>query len=57
MHQLILAEAQRRGGAPAHSIRMIGNAAGPLLPSLAVALKECFGSGTAVLPSYGMTVR
>ncbi|KAF8997871.1 AMP-dependent synthetase and ligase [Cyathus striatus] len=36
------------------SIRMICNAAGGLLPSLAVQLKEAFG-GAVVLPSYGMT--
>ncbi|CEH15707.1 acetyl-synthetase-like protein [Ceraceosorus bombacis] len=35
-------------------IKMIANAAGGLLPSLAVQLKETFG-GCAVLPSYGMT--
>lgn len=36
-------------------IRMICNAAGGLLPSLAVKLKETFGASCAVLPSYGMT--
>jgi acyl-CoA synthetase (AMP-forming)/AMP-acid ligase II len=35
-------------------IRMICNAAGGLLPTLAVELKETFG-GAIVLPSYGMT--
>ncbi|PIL31438.1 transporter [Ganoderma sinense ZZ0214-1] len=34
-------------------IRMIANAAGGLLPSLALQLKETFGA--VVLPSYGMT--
>jgi len=55
MHSLILAEASRRGGAPAHTVRLIGNAAGPLLPSLARQLRDVFGEATAVLPSYGMT--
>ncbi|KAJ6485731.1 acetyl-CoA synthetase-like protein [Mycena sanguinolenta] len=36
-------------------LRMIANAAGGLLPSLAVRLRETFGAGCAVLPSYGMT--
>ncbi|KAF7370972.1 Peroxisomal-coenzyme a synthetase [Mycena sanguinolenta] len=36
-------------------LRMIANAAGGLLPSLAVRLRETFGEGCAVLPSYGMT--
>ena len=36
------------------SIRMIANAAGGLLPSLALDLKERFG-GAVILPSYGMT--
>ncbi|KAG7094546.1 putative NRPS-like protein biosynthetic cluster [Marasmius oreades] len=36
------------------SIRMICNAAGGLLPSLALELKDRF-SGAVVLPSYGMT--
>ncbi|KAF8998261.1 acetyl-CoA synthetase-like protein [Cyathus striatus] len=35
-------------------IRMVCNAAGGLIPSLAVQLKETFG-GAIVLPSYGMT--
>jgi hypothetical protein len=33
---------------------MICNAAGGLLPSLAIELKERF-QGAAILPSYGMT--
>lgn len=36
------------------NIKMIANAAGGLLPSLAIQLKENFGD-CAVLPSYGMT--
>ncbi|PPQ70848.1 hypothetical protein CVT24_001055 [Panaeolus cyanescens] len=36
-----------------HHIRMICNAAGGLLPSLALELQETFGS--VILPSYGMT--
>ncbi|KAH8833365.1 AMP-dependent synthetase and ligase [Flagelloscypha sp. PMI_526] len=36
------------------SIRMICNAAGGLLPSLAVDMKEIF-TGAVILPSYGMT--
>lgn len=35
-------------------IRMICNAAGGLLPSLAIELRDIFG-GAAILPSYGMT--
>ncbi|KZP11554.1 AMP-dependent synthetase and ligase [Athelia psychrophila] len=35
-------------------IRMICNAAGGLLPSLAIELRDTFG-GAAILPSYGMT--
>jgi acyl-CoA synthetase (AMP-forming)/AMP-acid ligase II len=35
-------------------VRMICNAAGGLLPSLAAELKATF-SGAVVLPSYGMT--
>ncbi|CAM9906168.1 unnamed protein product, partial [Phaeothamnion confervicola] len=60
MHHMIL-EARKAlpgGGtgaaAPRHRIRMICNAAGGLLPSLAVALRDAF-DGAAVLPSYGMT--
>ena len=53
---MILAEAERRGGVPPSlCLRMVGNAAGPLLPSLAAALKQVFGKVTAVLTSYGMT--
>ncbi len=37
-----------------HQLRMICNAAGGLLPSLAVQLRDTF-SGAVVLPSYGMT--
>jgi acyl-CoA synthetase (AMP-forming)/AMP-acid ligase II len=35
-------------------IRMICNAAGGLLPTLAVELRDTFG-GAVILPSYGMT--
>lgn len=54
MHSLILDEGTRRPGATQHSrIRLICNAAGGLLPSLANQLKDTFGC--TVLPSYGMT--
>jgi acyl-CoA synthetase (AMP-forming)/AMP-acid ligase II len=44
---------------PAHNdsgrkIRMVCNAAGGLLPSLALELKDTF-NGAVILPSYGMT--
>jgi hypothetical protein len=35
-------------------MRMICNAAGGLLPSLALEMKETFGKAV-ILPSYGMT--
>ena len=38
-----------------HVVRLIGNAAGPLLPSAAWDLQAVFGPQTAVLPCYGMT--
>lgn len=54
MHSLILEEAKNRPNALAKSkIRLICNAAGGLLPALAVQLRDTFGS--IVLPSYGMT--
>lgn len=43
MHSMIVAEVTRRGRVPKHSIRLIGNAAGPLLPSLAEKLQDTFG--------------
>ncbi|KAN0060303.1 hypothetical protein ACQY0O_007632 [Thecaphora frezii] len=55
MHHAILASKPEGVDATKEtSIKMIANAAGGLLPSLAVQLKETFG-GCAVLPSYGMT--
>lgn len=55
MHHAILAsKPEGVNTAKDTSIKMIANAAGGLLPSLAVQLKETFG-GCAVLPSYGMT--
>ncbi|BDA51313.1 probable peroxisomal-coenzyme A synthetase at N-terminal half [Coccomyxa sp. Obi] len=54
MHQMLLAEAARRGDHRRARLRLVGNAAGPLLPSLAQALKSTFW-GATVLPSYGMT--
>ncbi|KAI9204256.1 uncharacterized protein BJ171DRAFT_459609 [Polychytrium aggregatum] len=56
MHHAILQEGRQRfTGAKKvpTSIRMICNAGGGLLPSLAVELREYFGC--TVLPSYGMT--
>merc|ERR1719230_1738582 len=42
-----------RGTTSKTGLRMIANAAGGLLPSLAEQLKESFGA--VILPSYGMT--
>lgn len=54
MHSLILAEASDHQDALVNShIRLICNAAGGLLPSLACQLRDVFGC--VVLPSYGMT--
>jgi acyl-CoA synthetase (AMP-forming)/AMP-acid ligase II len=55
MHHAILA-ARPDAVVPSRDsrIRMVCNAAGGLLPTLAVELKEAFG-GAIVLPSYGMT--
>lgn len=54
MHSLILAESANRQEALAkNKIRLVCNAAGGLLPSLAVQLRDTFGA--VVLPSYGMT--
>ncbi|KAF7975487.1 hypothetical protein HWV62_9401 [Athelia sp. TMB] len=55
LHHAILGS-QPEGVLPARDlrIRMICNAAGGLLPSLAVDLRDTFG-GAAILPSYGMT--
>ena len=54
MHQLILRAAAEHTAAGAPRVRLVANAAGALLPSLAVQLKETF-SNASVLPSYGMT--
>ena len=54
MHSTILSEAANRVDAVAkNSIRLVCNAAGGLLPSLAVQLQNTFKC--TVLPSYGMT--
>lgn len=52
MHQLIL-HTHEKEVCRQPRLRMIANAAGGLLPSLAVELRETFGAH--VLPSYGMT--
>ncbi|KAJ7801104.1 acetyl-CoA synthetase-like protein [Mycena olivaceomarginata] len=54
IHHAILTS-QPAGIVPARDLRMrmIANAAGGLLPSLAVSLKSTFGA--VILPSYGMT--
>jgi acyl-CoA synthetase (AMP-forming)/AMP-acid ligase II/acetyltransferase-like isoleucine patch superfamily enzyme len=52
MHQIILAN-QPPGSQHRCTLRMIANAAGGLLPSLAQELRHVFGAN--VLPSYGMT--
>lgn len=55
MHASILAEANNRQDAVAKSqIRLVCNAAGGLLPTLATQLHDTF-RGSTVLPSYGMT--
>jgi len=56
MHQIILQTGKSLLEGDLHKsykLRMIANAAGGLLPSLAVELRETFGA--FVLPSYGMT--
>ncbi|KAK3709125.1 hypothetical protein LTR37_011104 [Vermiconidia calcicola] len=54
MHQCILEAGSERPGAMTKShIRLVCNAAGGLLPSLACQLRDAFGC--TVLPSYGMT--
>lgn len=55
MHHAILAS-QPTHINPARDlrIRMICNAAGGLLPSLAIEMGKTFGNAT-ILPSYGMT--
>lgn len=54
MHSVILEEGQNRPEALAKcNIRLICNAAGGLLPSLAITLRDTFSC--IVLPSYGMT--
>lgn len=53
MHQILLQSGRAEGFLPAPKLRMIANAAGGLLPSLARELREVFGA--YVLPSYGMT--
>lgn len=59
MHQVILeAGAERPESVAKSNIRLICNAAGGLLPSLATKLRDTFSSKVAectVLPSYGMT--
>ncbi|CAK4031821.1 related to coenzyme a synthetase [Lecanosticta acicola] len=59
MHQVILEAGAGRPEIVAKSkIRLICNAAGGLLPSLAIQLRETFSTETTectVLPSYGMT--
>jgi acyl-coenzyme A synthetase/AMP-(fatty) acid ligase len=52
MHSLILA-GSRPEALAASKIRLVCNAAGGLLPSLACQLRDTFNS--IVLPSYGMT--
>lgn len=59
MHQVILeAGAERPESVTKSQIRLICNAAGGLLPSLAVKLRDMFSTDSiecTVLPSYGMT--
>lgn len=54
MHSIILAESSNRSEAlQKNKIRLVCNAAGGLLPSLAIQLRDTFDC--VVLPSYGMT--
>ncbi|KAK7031546.1 peroxisomal-coenzyme A synthetase [Favolaschia claudopus] len=53
-HAILSAQPSPSSGTEDLRIRMIANAAGGLLPSLAVSLRETF-RGAVVLPSYGMT--
>jgi len=53
MHQLILQTKKENNYVTTHKLRMIANAAGGLLPSLARELRDTFSAN--VLPSYGMT--
>ena len=59
MHQCILeAGAERPESMAKSQIKLVCNAAGGLLPSLALQLRDVFSSGNhdcTVLPSYGMT--
>jgi len=52
MHQLILDEFKARGMSH-YKFRFIANAAGGLLPSLAVEMRSAYGC--TILPGYGMT--
>jgi len=52
MHQMILDEFKRRGLSQ-YNFRFIANAAGGLLPSLALDMRAAYGC--TVLPGYGMT--
>ena len=55
MHMLVVKSAlAAAGGSPKTCVRFVANAAGPLLPSVAIQLREVF-PGAAVLTSYGMT--
>jgi len=59
MHQIILQTGQEfiekaEGEKQPYKLKMIANAAGGLLPSLAIQLRNTFGNAY-VLPSYGMT--
>ena len=56
LHGAIVAHAKEHPEVAAgHVVRLIGNAAGPLLPSAALDMRAVFGPQTAVLPCYGMT--
>lgn len=55
---MLIEEAKQResnGIQKKHNIRLIANAAGGLLPSVAEDLRNTFGRSTIILPSYGMT--
>eukprot|EP00026_Physarum_polycephalum_P000199 Phypoly_transcript_00199.p1 GENE.Phypoly_transcript_00199~~Phypoly_transcript_00199.p1 ORF type:complete len:1729 (+),score=274.19 Phypoly_transcript_00199:185-5371(+) len=58
IHMMLIEEAKRRKAEKIrlrHRIRIIANAAGGLLPSIAEELRNTFGANSIILPSYGMT--
>jgi acyl-CoA synthetase (AMP-forming)/AMP-acid ligase II len=54
IHQAIISAKTEMNVQEKSHIRMVCNAAGALLPTLAISLRDTF-EGALVLPSYGMT--